>query len=831
MTNHTPSLLRQDSDGASSPVSDEEAKPRQLLDLPVEILNAILKELNHTNDLTSLALCHSTLHTLTVPHIYSRFDIVWPDNASGPEPRAGVDALTYGLSTLVMAEEIFGSRHSHSMEQRVRRRRGNHFASFTKKFSLGNGPPEWVQDYLITKEGGKMLGTLVALAVARMRSLESFTWDMPTGILSSVWDALSSLGDHEDGKPCRLDRVAIRWHDNSPEPRNAPVHVPRSPGDVPPPLSALQHVENPSFSILPPLKSLSVLDIDEVQYLDELSVLIQRSFGKLRELRVGIAPHARHREFVSVWEGENVQQIDRVNPVMSCITIGEKRLGGVLGVLTGLMFDLRSAEPQSTRPNRLRRRSNVTISNSQISGVSDGTSGTPGTNTTNIDSMSSSETGAGDTESTLSEESPDDETIASVEHVQATPKTFLSDSPAMTPPEILELADGHSLPHRVKHSSDAPDIQSSTGKDGHLPANSGKLALDALELEQVPLSIPILMNAIEWSSLTTITLLRCPNHEHLWKALRRQFSTTNKSKHTSTTANTSLAASCKLSTADTTYKLNLKHISTDTVSSSLLSFIKDTLRPNSLESVFFLHATSYTSTVSLDAIFNGVLRRHRTSLRRVLIDSGEKGAENSPGANAIWRQWMFNREILKFLGRMPQLRELGVALDYRDWHFFLQHLPSLPKLRSLYIPFLVNFNQPGLADTRELALQIVDIVALRPELEICYLGIMKKCFEVLEQKPGPGKSDHHSNNEVDDQSGSEDADQDDDDSGNEDDDDDDENDDDDDSEDTTSDTTDTYEDSEYGSEENGKELPALRLREILYYDDKVSVFKARHGRL
>lgn len=45
-----------------------------------------------------------------------------------------------------MAEEIFGTHRSQSMEQRVRRRRGNHFASFTKKFSLGNGPPEWVQD-------------------------------------------------------------------------------------------------------------------------------------------------------------------------------------------------------------------------------------------------------------------------------------------------------------------------------------------------------------------------------------------------------------------------------------------------------------------------------------------------------------------------------------------------------------------------------------------------------------------------------------------------------------------------------------------------------------
>ncbi|KAI5269051.1 hypothetical protein E4T47_07285 [Aureobasidium subglaciale] len=46
-----------------------------------------------------------------------------------------------------MAEEVFGGRRGQSMEQKIRRRRGNHFASFTKKFSLGNGPPEWVQDF------------------------------------------------------------------------------------------------------------------------------------------------------------------------------------------------------------------------------------------------------------------------------------------------------------------------------------------------------------------------------------------------------------------------------------------------------------------------------------------------------------------------------------------------------------------------------------------------------------------------------------------------------------------------------------------------------------
>lgn len=38
-------------------------------------------------------------------------------------------------------------------------------------------------------------------------------------------------------------------------------------------------------------------------------------------------------------------------------------------------------------------------------------------------------------------------------------------------------------------------------------------------------------------------------------------------------------------------------------------------------------------------------------------------------------------------------------------------------------------------------------------------------------------------------------------------------------------------DDEAGGSDDGKKRPVLRLREILFYDDKVSVFKARHGRL
>jgi hypothetical protein len=524
---------------------------------------------------------------------------------------------------------------------------------------------------LITKEGGKMLGTLVALAIARMRSLESFVWDMPTGILSAVWDALSSLDDHDDDKPCRLERIAVRWHDNFVEPSDIPVRVRGQQGDAAPTLSALRHVENPSFSILPSLKSLSVLDIDEVQYLDELSVLVHRSVDKLRELRIGIANLAKHKEFTFVWDGDNVQQVDRANPVMSCMTIGEQRLGGVLGILTGLIYDLRSAEPQAGRSNRLRRRSNATIGTSQVAGVLNGISSTMGASTTaaNISSLDSV-TAAESMTSTPPDEGMESETGTTVEHVQATPKIPLPDSIA---PEQSSPTSEHAqstLPLRVRNAAATHDKHSPREKEEQLSALSQKLSLETFELEDVQLSIPIMLNAIDWSVLTTLTLLRCPYHEHLWKALRRQFAydpSPTKPRYVSGTTDPILQPSRRLSGSEKIFKLNLKHICTDTVSHPLISFVKETLRPNSLESVFFLHSSSDPTIVSLDTIFKGVVRRHRTSLRKLLIDSGERGSETLPGASVIWRQWMFDRDIIKFLGKMPCLKELGAALDVRDW--------------------------------------------------------------------------------------------------------------------------------------------------------------------
>ena len=691
------------------PVEKERKKPLRLLDLPVDILKDIVKEVTHTNDLTSLSLCHSALHRLTIPHIYSRFDIVWPDTTVHSEPRSGVDALTYGLATLVMAEEIFGeapgqrSEHSNrfvksgagrATETTIRRRRGNHYAQFTKKFSLGNGPADWVQEYLITKEGGKMLGTLVALAVARMRVLETFIWDMPTGILRDVWLALSSLDDRDDGRPCRLEKVWVRWHDNSSADAAHPIPPPPPAMNLytipPAPLqtssslglhpqihpAALDRVEHPSFSVLPALKSLSVLDIDELAYLDEMAVLIGRSLNKLRELRVGIARHAIQRDWITVWEGDNLQQVDRDYPTSASLTLGEKRLGGVLGTLTGFVHDMR--KPKIVLPERTRRRSPARSPAPSQPAEPSQPPPRPIAIDTNLLQPSSPPTADVSSEnssdpliamsrqaSPVSDRIPDlFEAAVAVDHATSPPVPSPEESPPLEKPEPVP----------------EPEQQEPETYDAFEPEKehlSHTLTLDTLELERVPLSVPVLQKAIDWTKLTSLTLLHCQNHEQLWKTLRKAFAPTPRSLTYSSPRRTSTSTPRKGSSKASSlgidvqmdYHLPLKKLHTNTVSPALISFLKDTLAPNSLEVLFLQDARTYKSPVALESIYRGPLRRHRGSLKKLLIDSSEKGLDGLPVNSSRWQRWMVGREVLGFVcsGKMPALRELGMAIDYRDW--------------------------------------------------------------------------------------------------------------------------------------------------------------------
>ena len=676
-------------------------------------------QLPHTNDLTSLCLCHSALHRLTIPCIYSRFDIVWPDESTHTEPRSGVDALTYGLATLVMGDDCFP--HQHRLRQQGRlsnarhapttpypvpsRRFGNYYGQFTKKFSLGNGPQAWVQEYMITKEGGKMLGTLVALAIARMINLETFVWDMPTGVLRDVWLALSSLAYRSDGQECRLDRLWIRWHDNTidaPVPPPAPPMIlnnqnlppppntthPSGLGTVQPPvvvpqqytpstLSALDRVEHPTFSAIPALKSLSVLDIDELPYLDEMSILIARSQRKLRELRVGIAPHAQQRDWVTVWEGDGLQQVDYSTTSTAASSITDKRLGGVLGILVGRIHNMRHSEEPVAQ----------TFGGSSIIERAVETPPVKSAITSILPSLASLTLHNRDAEqeSDSVEALIDESLLASgglglvheSQPFNADPDTSLSS------PGRIALQQAFAPP--ISHSDhEAP-------KDAELdspePLLTGKLKLEVLELERVPLSVPVLRKAFDWSILSTLTLLHCSNHEQLWKVLRRTY-TPRSTYPGSPSSSKAYKASYTL---QSDYQLNLKRIHTNTVSPSLISFLKETLAPNSLEVLFLQEGRSYASSVTVDAIYRGPMRRHRASLKKLMIDSGEKGPDGHTTTSSRWRRWMLNREILSFItsGRMNSLRELAVSIDYKDW---VSSACSLFMICDLHRDSIISFN-------------------------------------------------------------------------------------------------------------------------------------------
>ncbi|KAL5358727.1 hypothetical protein BJX96DRAFT_147160 [Aspergillus floccosus] len=787
-------------------------RPLHLLDLPMDVLQDIIKEVTHTNDLTSLALTCSALHALAIPQMYSRFDIVWPDTLSSSDHPAGVDALSYGLATLVMGQDVFhqlppsyrsfqpcstcgcNERDRHgttsTSDALQKARRGNYYAQYTRKFSVGNGPLVWVQEYAVTKETGKMLGTLVALAVARMINLEAFIWDMPTGVLRDVWIALASLADRP-GHDCRLERVWVRWHDNSdntmrPLPTSSSIALPQTQTPYTsgsPLMQRYAHVEYPSMSILPPLKSLSVLDIDEVAYLEEAAVLIDKSWDKLKELRIGISSKIYQLDWLKPAGGWSLAQ-DLPYVWIS----GWPKAGGVLGVLfsgSGLKNEPQGLGECSKKPEF------VQAEPSRESAI-------PTATTT------------GDTANSSTEPSP-----------SASPHTAPSGQAGLVGAEMGNLTSSEEVNPSPEHKKDAFDIPAKPdglSVEGPPSPSRGLLELETLELERVALSIPVMTQMLDWSRLTSLTILRCEGHEKLWRTLRRQFtpSPTPRSGSKSGKKDTSSQMG-----SSSEYTLRIKHLHTDAVSPYLLLFIKDALAPNTLETVFLHDASMYDSIVHVDAIYRNVMRNHRSSLRKILIDSTERSPSGIEIASSRWRKWMFTREMISFVtsGRMPRLREISMTIRSKDWHYFLQRLPNVPHLRALHISHIADAIH---RDAKELALQILDIVTIRPDIGLTYVGMQDKCYEIIEGKrcdkddfddvyvPGgedwPASDDDTEDDENDDDAAASVVDS------------------------TSELSSDRGSLSDDESDADSRRSRVMfRLREILFYDDKIAIFKARHG--
>lgn len=233
------------------------------------------------------------------------------------------------------------------------------------------------------------------------------------------------------------------------------------------------------------------------------------------------------------------------------------------------------------------------------------------------------------------------------------------------PEQNVEIATDDAKPSKlVNEANKAPQSRTAVNSDvsdsflGRKQLE-GKLKLEKLALERVTLSIAVCSQAIDWSNMTSLTILSCQHHESLWKALRRQFQPTP------------LVYESPQSSS-TRYHLSLKHISTDAVSPALIAFMKETIAPNTLEAVFLQdrQATSKPS-VTLEQIFKSVVKRHRGSLKKLLLDGTGKPGQDDVVlvGHGRWKHWAVKDEFLSFItsGRMTSLRELGMAIDYRDW--------------------------------------------------------------------------------------------------------------------------------------------------------------------
>ncbi|KAK4142626.1 uncharacterized protein C8A04DRAFT_29756 [Dichotomopilus funicola] len=270
----------------------------------MDILCPIVSNIKARRDLAMLVRTHPVFYDLVIPRLYSRFELNWPGALGHPEIReeSGSDALTRGLSTLCI---------------------GSSFARTVNRSRTIPGEQQHQQHRLPDNDfaNGELLSILVAGAIRKMVNLETFVWDIPTGASSCIFEALSSLA-HQPGNDCKLSNVWVRCDDNTMRRRLAGLpghsavfkrfnpgihsmtylgHLPRPHEDLPPPGGPVRyseyHCEYPTFSVLPPLKRLTVTDVDELGYLDEMATFIGRSKETLEELTVRISEKASFQHF------------------------------------------------------------------------------------------------------------------------------------------------------------------------------------------------------------------------------------------------------------------------------------------------------------------------------------------------------------------------------------------------------------------------------------------------------------------------------------------------------------------------------------------------------
>ncbi|KAJ5745886.1 hypothetical protein N7520_011068 [Penicillium odoratum] len=230
-------------------------RPRgaSLMVLPLNLIAQIVTYVEDTGDVARLCRTCRVLNYMALPQLYRSLTLTSYDKIryrdDQPEGVGSASPFTMGLNavitrpyaTLVRSITLRGDWKGHDLEEHA---------------LVGRVP-----------DSSMLLNIAVRAALDRMTSLESFSWDLNTKMLDTVYTGLTQLS--------RLHNLTIRFPSTRhPQPTNV----------LPP---------------MPHLRTLKITNIDPLCYPDDISTLLWKS-KKLRELVLHWSPRMRIAQEPSV---------------------------------------------------------------------------------------------------------------------------------------------------------------------------------------------------------------------------------------------------------------------------------------------------------------------------------------------------------------------------------------------------------------------------------------------------------------------------------------------------------------------------------------------------
>ncbi|KAJ5218677.1 uncharacterized protein N7498_000776 [Penicillium cinerascens] len=224
-----------------------------LMVLPLNLIAQIVSNVDDTGDLARLCRTCRVLNYMALPQLYNSLTLTSYDRiryrGEQPEGIGSASPFTMGLNAVI-------TRSYATLVRSITLRGGWKERELEEHAQVGRVP-----------DSSMLLNIAVRAAVDRMTNLESFSWELNTKMLETVYSGLTQLP--------KLTSLTIRF-------------------------PSTRHPQ-PTFVLpgMPHLRSLKITDIDPLCYPDDIATMLLKS-RKLRELKLHWSPRMRNAQEPSV---------------------------------------------------------------------------------------------------------------------------------------------------------------------------------------------------------------------------------------------------------------------------------------------------------------------------------------------------------------------------------------------------------------------------------------------------------------------------------------------------------------------------------------------------